>query len=210
MVGSWPCKVSSEVHINGRCVSEPFREDKIKMTATKPEYRKDLKRARLVLSKGHEVVGPGYSRVTSVAAEVTNKRGNSGNYSRVTRVSETEQCYSNRVGRVTRVSQNSNMDRQADRVSWDTWVSQNSSIDQQEDRVSQVTRVSPNSSLDRWTDWVSRVGDTEQKMGGSSWLLTRKAGLHKIWLTQKAELRRIWLTRKTGLRKARGARNRKK
>jgi hypothetical protein len=28
MVGSWPCTVSSVVHINGRRVSEPVREDK--------------------------------------------------------------------------------------------------------------------------------------------------------------------------------------
>jgi hypothetical protein len=61
MLGSWPCKVSSEIHINGRRVSEPVHEDKGKTTATKLEDEKDLKRARVVLSKGREVVGPGYS-----------------------------------------------------------------------------------------------------------------------------------------------------
>jgi hypothetical protein len=54
MVGSWPCKVSPEIHINRRCVSEPVREDKGKITASEPEDRKDLKRAHVVLSKGHE------------------------------------------------------------------------------------------------------------------------------------------------------------
>jgi hypothetical protein len=34
MVGSWPCKVSSEIHINGRRVSEPVHEDKGKRMAT--------------------------------------------------------------------------------------------------------------------------------------------------------------------------------
>jgi hypothetical protein len=61
MLGSWPCKVSSEIHINGRRVSEPVHEDKGKTTATKLEDEKDSKRARVVLSKGREVVGPGYS-----------------------------------------------------------------------------------------------------------------------------------------------------
>jgi hypothetical protein len=41
--GSWPCKVSCEFHINGRCISELVREDKGKMMATEPEDEKDLK-----------------------------------------------------------------------------------------------------------------------------------------------------------------------
>jgi hypothetical protein len=93
MVGSWPCKVSSKIHINERCVSEPVREDKGKMTAPELDDRKDPKRAHVVLSKGREVVGPGYSRVTGVAAKVTDKRENSGNHGRVNQVSKTEQHY---------------------------------------------------------------------------------------------------------------------
>jgi hypothetical protein len=73
MVDLWLCKVSSEIHINGRCVSEPVSEDKGKMMATDPEDEKDLKRARLVLSKGREVVGPGYSRLIGTAAKVTDR-----------------------------------------------------------------------------------------------------------------------------------------
>jgi hypothetical protein len=52
MVDSWPCKVSSEIHINGRCASEPVHEDKVKTTALELEDRKDPKRAHVVLSKG--------------------------------------------------------------------------------------------------------------------------------------------------------------
>jgi hypothetical protein len=41
MVGLWPCKVSSEIHINGRRVSESVREDKGKTMATELEDEKD-------------------------------------------------------------------------------------------------------------------------------------------------------------------------
>jgi hypothetical protein len=41
MVGSWPCKVLSEIHINGRCVNEPVHEDKGKTMAPELEDRKD-------------------------------------------------------------------------------------------------------------------------------------------------------------------------
>jgi hypothetical protein len=61
---------------------------------SEPGDRKDPKRACVVLSKGREVVGPGYSRVTGVAAKVTDKSENSGNHGRVNRVSKTEQHYS--------------------------------------------------------------------------------------------------------------------
>jgi hypothetical protein len=68
MVGSWLCTMSSEVHINGRCVSEPVREDKGKATVLESEHGKDPKRSCMVLSKGHEVVGLGYSRPFADAA----------------------------------------------------------------------------------------------------------------------------------------------
>jgi hypothetical protein len=93
MVGSWPCKVSSEIHINGRRVSEPVHEDKGNTMAPEPEDRKDPKRACVVLSKGREVIIPGYSRVIGVAAKVANKKENSGNHGRVNRFSKTEQHY---------------------------------------------------------------------------------------------------------------------
>jgi hypothetical protein len=102
--------VLSEIHINGGGVSEPVREDKGKTVALELEDRRDLKRAHVLLSKDNEVVGPGYSWVIDVAAKVTDKREDSGNHSRVNWVSKTEQHYPSRV------SQNRNMDRQADRV----------------------------------------------------------------------------------------------
>jgi hypothetical protein len=151
MVGLWPCKVSSEIHIIERHISEPVREDMGKTTATKPEDE-NPKRALVVLSKGREVVGPGYSRLTNVAAKVTDRGENSGNLSWV-----------------SRVSQYNSTDRQADRVNR---VSQDNCTDRQTDRVS---RVSQNSSMDQQADQVSRVGNTEQKTRGSSRVANTKS-----------------------------------
>jgi hypothetical protein len=77
----------------------------------------------VVLSKGCEVVGLGYSRVIVIVAKVTDKRENSGKHGRVDRVSKTELHYPSWVNRVSpkrstdrwtdRVSQNSTMNRQA-------------------------------------------------------------------------------------------------
>jgi transketolase N-terminal domain/subunit len=50
---------------------------------TKTEDEKDPKRVRGVLSKGHEVDGLGYSRLTGAAAKVTDRGENLGNSSRV-------------------------------------------------------------------------------------------------------------------------------
>jgi hypothetical protein len=77
--------------------------------ATKTKDEKDPKRARGMLSKGHEVDGLGYSRLTGAAAKVTDRGENLGNSSRV-----------------SWVNQGSNTDRQADRVSQ---VSQDNSMD---------------------------------------------------------------------------------
>jgi hypothetical protein len=72
--------------------------------ATELEDEKDPKRARVVLSKGHEVVGPGYLTLIGAAAKVTDRGENSGNPSRVNWVSKTELHYLSRVSRVGRVS----------------------------------------------------------------------------------------------------------
>jgi hypothetical protein len=72
-----------------------------------PEHEKDPKRACVVLSKGCKVVGPSYSRLTGAAAKVMDRRENSGNSSRVNRVSKTEQHYPSRV------NQNSSADQRA-------------------------------------------------------------------------------------------------
>jgi hypothetical protein len=68
MVGSWACRVSSEIHIGRRRVIEPVHDDKGKETVVELGDEKDPKRARVVLSKGHEVVGPGYSWLSGAAA----------------------------------------------------------------------------------------------------------------------------------------------
>jgi hypothetical protein len=62
IMGLWPCKVSFEVHISGRCVSEPVLEDKGKGMGPESEDEKDSKRTHSVLSKGRRV-RPGYSRL---------------------------------------------------------------------------------------------------------------------------------------------------
>jgi hypothetical protein len=108
MVGSWPCTVLSEIHINGRRVSEPVCEDKGKTTATEPENKKDPKRACVVLSKGREVVSLGYLRLTGAVAKIIDMGENLGNPSWVNWVSKTEQHYPSRV---SWVSQNSSTDR---------------------------------------------------------------------------------------------------
>jgi hypothetical protein len=71
-----------------------------KMMAPEPKDRRDPNRACVVLSKGPEVVRPGYSRVTDAAAKVTDKIENLGNHDRVDRVSKTEQHYPSRVSKM--------------------------------------------------------------------------------------------------------------
>jgi hypothetical protein len=58
-----------------------------------------------VLSKGHEVVGPGYSRLSDAIAEVMHKGENSGNPNRVSQVNKMEQRYPSRVNQTDQVSQ---------------------------------------------------------------------------------------------------------
>jgi hypothetical protein len=103
MVSLWPCKVSSEVHINGRCVRELVREDKGKVTVPESEDEKDPKRTHRVLSKGHEVVRLGYSRLSGDAARVADRRGESGNPNWVDRVHQ-EYDTNRRTDQVTRYS----------------------------------------------------------------------------------------------------------
>jgi hypothetical protein len=84
----------------------------------------------VVLSKGCEVVGLSYMRVTAVAAMITDKRENLGNHGQVNRVSKMEQHYPNSV------SQNSNTDWQVDRIG----------------RVSQVCQVTQLAQAAAWID----------------------------------------------------------
>jgi hypothetical protein len=125
MVGSWACKVSSEIRIGGRHVSDPVHDDKGKEKVTELGDEKDPKRAQVVLSNGHEVVGLDYLRLSGAAAEVMHKGENSGNPNRVNRVSKTEQRYPSRVNQTDRVSQ----------------ISQDNRPDQRRDRVSRVANT---------------------------------------------------------------------
>jgi hypothetical protein len=104
MVGSWACRVSSEICIGGRRVSESVHDDKGKEKVTEPGDEKDPKRAWVVLYKGHEVVGPGYSRLLGAAAKVMHKGENSKNPNRVNRVSKTKQHYPSWVNQTDQVS----------------------------------------------------------------------------------------------------------
>jgi hypothetical protein len=83
MVCSWPCKVSSKVHINGRRVSEPVQDDKGKATVLKSDDEKDPKRSLMVLSKAPEVVGQGYPRLSWDATRAADRGEESGNPNRV-------------------------------------------------------------------------------------------------------------------------------
>jgi hypothetical protein len=88
----------------------------------------------VVLSKGHEVVGLGYSSLTGAAAKVTDMGENSANSRRVNRVRKMEQHYPSRGNRVNQIS-----------------------------------------SADQRAGWVSWVGNTEQKIGGSSRVANTKS-----------------------------------
>jgi hypothetical protein len=142
MVGSWPCMVSSKVHINGRCVSEPVREDKGMATVLESEDGKDMKRTHMVLSKDHEVVGPGYSRLSGDATRVTDRGRESGNPNRVDRVHR-EYDTDRRIDWVTRDSrgnQDGYSGRQIDWVTQDSWGNRDGGSSQQANRVTRVSR----------------------------------------------------------------------
>jgi hypothetical protein len=136
MVRSWPCTVSSEVHINGRRVSESVREDKGKATVPESENEKDPKRARMVLSKGREVVRWGYSRLSGDDARVTGRGEESGNPNRVHR--------------------EYNTDRQTDRLTRDSWGNQDRYSGRWVDYVTQDSRGNQDYDSGRRTDWVTQ------------------------------------------------------
>jgi hypothetical protein len=75
--------VSSKVHINGRRGSELIQKDKGKATVRESKDEKDLKRARMVLSKGHKVIRLGYSRLSGDGARAADRGEESGNPNQV-------------------------------------------------------------------------------------------------------------------------------
>jgi transketolase N-terminal domain/subunit len=68
--------------------------------ATEPEDGKDPKRACVVLSKGHEVVRLGYSRLTGAAAKVTDREENSGTPTGLAKI-EAQINEKNKLARIT-------------------------------------------------------------------------------------------------------------
>jgi hypothetical protein len=137
MVGSWPCIVSPEAHINGRCVSEPVWEDMGKVMVLESEDEKNPKGARKVLSKGREVVKMGYSRLSGDAARVTD-REELGNPNWVVRV-----CWEH------------DTDRWTDRVTWDSRGNWDGFSGRQADRVTRNSRGNQDYNSGQWTDWVT-------------------------------------------------------
>jgi hypothetical protein len=181
MVGSWGCRVSSEIHIGGRRVSEPVHDDKGKEKVAEPGDEKDPKRARVVLSKGHEVVGPGYSRLLGAATEVMHKGENSGNPNQVNRVSKTEQCYPSRVNWTDRVSQIGRDSRSDQRIDW---VS----------RVANTERWAVENSASTGSQVTQGLGDKKSEEGKSAASSRRPAPrwcLRGITKTQKRWLQKL-------------------
>jgi hypothetical protein len=181
MVGPWACRVSSEIHIGGRRVSELVHDYKGKEKVAEPGDEKDPKRARVVLSKGHEVVGPGYSRLLGAATEVMHKGENSGNPNQVNRVSKTEQCYPSRVNWTDRVSQIGRDSRSDQRIDW---VS----------RVANTERWAVENSASTGSQVTQGLGDKkleEGKSAASSRRLAPRWCLRGITKTQKHRLQKL-------------------
>jgi hypothetical protein len=139
MVGSWPCMESFEVHINGRCVSKPVQEDKGKTMVLESEDETDPKRARMVLSKGHKVVGPGYSGLLGDATRVTDRGEESGN-----------------PNQVDRVCQEYDIDRRIDWVIRDSRGNLEGYSGWRADRVTRDTRGNQDYDSVRRTNWVAQ------------------------------------------------------
>jgi hypothetical protein len=138
MVGTWPCTVSSEVHINGPRVSEPVREGKGKATVLVSEDEKDPKRTRMVLFRGHEVVGLGYSKLSGDVARVKDRGGESGNPNRVCWEYDTDR----RTNQVTRDSRGNGDGYSGQRTDWitrDSWGNRNGGTGQQANRVTRIS-----------------------------------------------------------------------
>jgi hypothetical protein len=92
-------------------------------TVSELEKEKDPKKARMVLSMGHEVVRPGYSRLLGVAARVADGGEELGNPNRVCQEYDMDQ-WTYWVTRDSRCDQDGYSGRQADQVTWDSWGNQ--------------------------------------------------------------------------------------
>jgi hypothetical protein len=172
MVGSWPCTGSSNVCINGRRVSELVREDKGKAMVPELEDEKDLKRTRMVLSKGCKVARPDYSRLSGDAARVVDKGGESGNHNRVDWVRR-EYDTDQRTDRVTRDSQGNQDGYSGQEIDWvtrDSRGNRDCGSGQQANRVTQVSRGNQdgNPKLGNSSRVTENLATTESRGKGNS------------------------------------------
>jgi hypothetical protein len=170
--------VSSEVHINERRVSEPVWEDKGKATVPESENEKDPKRACLVLSKGHEVVGPGYPRLLGDATRVVDGGEVLGNPNRVDQARQEYDMdwWADRVTRDSRGNQDGGSGQQADRITQvsqgnqgsnpksgnSTWVTENSA--KTESRVMENSATMESRGMENSANTESRVTDNSANM----------------------------------------------
>jgi hypothetical protein len=83
MVGSWPCKVLSEIHIDGRRVSELVQKDKGKATVLESEDEKDPREHAWCCPRVARWSGWVTQGVSGDATRVVDRRQESGNLSRV-------------------------------------------------------------------------------------------------------------------------------
>jgi hypothetical protein len=104
----------------------------------------------MVLSKVHEVVGPGYSMLSGNAARVANKGEESGN-----------------PNWVDQVHREYDTDRRTDQVTRDSRGNQDGYPGRWADRVTQDSRGNQDYDLGWWTDWVTRYswGNRDGSLG---------------------------------------------
>jgi hypothetical protein len=116
-----------------------------KGTVLESEDEKDPKRARMVLSKGCEVVGPGYSRLSGDAARATDRGEESGNLSWV-----------------GQVHQEYDTDRRTDRIIRDSWGNRDGYSGRRTNWVTQDSRGNQDGSSGQQAYRVTRLaGVTE-------------------------------------------------
>jgi hypothetical protein len=166
----------------------------------------------MVLSKGHMVVRPGYSRLSGDVARVADRGGESG-----------------KPNQVDWVCREYDMDRQTDRVTWDSRDNRDGYLSWWIDWATRDNQGNRDGGSGQQANQVTRVSqgnrDGNPKSGNYSWVtenlvlqkarvqrsrLTRKTWLRRTRLTQKEGLWEIQLTRKTELCMTQEAGNRKK
>jgi hypothetical protein len=143
----------------------------------------------MVLSKGHDVVGPGYSRLSGDVARVTDRGEESGNSNRVCQEYDTDRGQiglletAGVTGKDTQVIRQIGLLRTAGVTRTTTRVSRQSGLLRRARVTRMVTRVYRQIGL------LGSAGVTETATQSCEIL----AGLWKIWLTRKVGLQKIRL-----------------